>query len=159
MPSTDAEFLTRALDLASANVANGGGPFGAVIVTADGRAFDGVNRVTAANDPTAHAEVSAIRGACASLGTFDLSGAVLYTSCEPCPMCLAASLWARVTRVVYAANRFDAAGAGFDDAAFYEYFEAPGGRSLLPVEQLSIERNQAMAPFNAWNAADGRTHY
>ena len=159
MSTTDAEFLTRAIALASANVANGGGPFGAVIVTADGRVFDGVNRVTAANDPTAHAEVSAIRGACAALGTFDLSGAVLYTSCEPCPMCLAASLWARVTRVVYAANRYDAAGAGFDDAAFYEYFEGSAGRGILPVEQLSLDGNQAMAPFDAWNAEEDRIDY
>lgn len=159
MPTDDADFLARALALATANVADGGGPFGAVVVTADGRAFDGVNRVTAANDPTAHAEVSAVRTACAALGTFDLSGAVLYSSCEPCPMCLAASLWARVERVVFAADRHDAAGAGFDDAAFYEYFETPGGRSILPVEQLSIDGSQALAPFTAWSAAAHRTDY
>jgi guanine deaminase len=159
MPTTDADFLARALSLATANVADNGGPFGAVIVSADGQAFDGVNRVTAANDPTAHAEVSAIRNACAALGTFNLSGAVLYTSCEPCPMCLAAALWARVERVVFAANRHDAAGAGFDDAAFYEFFEVPARRSMLPVEQLGIDEGQAMAPFNAWNAADHRTDY
>lgn len=159
MPTTDAEFLARALSLATDNVADSGGPFGAVIVTADGQVYDGVNRVTAANDPTAHAEVSAIRNACAALGTFNLSGAVLYTSCEPCPMCLAASLWARVERVVFAADRHDAAGAGFDDAAFYEYFEVPGGSSMLPVEQLSITAGQAMAPFDAWNAAERRTDY
>lgn len=156
---TDADFLARALSLATANVADRGGPFGAVIVSADGQVFDGVNRVTAANDPTAHAEVSAIRNACAALGTFNLSGAVLYSSCEPCPMCLAASLWARVERVVFAADRHDAAGAGFDDAAFYEFFEAPDRRGMLPVEQLSSTDVQAMAPFEAWNAAEDRTDY
>lgn len=158
MIPSDAEFLSRAVTLATANVADSGGPFGAVIVTRDGQTFDGVNRVTAANDPTAHAEVSAIRNACAALGTFDLSGAVLYTSCEPCPMCLAASLWARVDRVVFAADRHDAAGAGFDDAAFYEYFETPAGRRTLPVEQLAVD-GSGMAPFDAWNAAERRTDY
>ena len=160
MTTSDAEYLSRAVTLATANVANDGGPFGAVIVTADGRAFDGVNRVTASNDPTAHAEVSAIRNACKELGTFDLSGAVLYTSCEPCPMCLAAALWARVGRVVFAADRYDAAGAGFDDAAFYEYFEAPAATSLMPVSQLTEgDGSEAMSPFNAWNAAERRTDY
>lgn len=159
MTTTDAEFLSRAIALATANVADSGGPFGAVVVTADGRAFDGVNRVTAASDPTAHAEVNAIRNACAALGTFDLSGAVLYTSCEPCPMCLAASLWARVSRVVFAADRHDAAGAGFDDAAFYEYFETPAERRTLPVERLTVDGTPAMAPFDAWNAAASRTDY
>ncbi|MFB9795675.1 nucleoside deaminase [Arthrobacter citreus] len=159
MPTTDADMLARALQLATANVANSGGPFGAVIVTADGQAFDGVNRVTASNDPTAHAEVSAIRNACAALGTFSLSGAVLYTSCEPCPMCLAAALWARVERVVFAADRNDAAGAGFDDAAFYEFFEVPSRRGMLPVEQLDVDGGHALAPFNAWNAAANRTDY
>ena len=93
---TAQEFLAKSIELATANVLNSGGPFGAVIVTADGKTFDGVNRVTATNDPTAHAEVTAIRRACSELGTFDLTGATLYTSCEPCPMCLASALWARV---------------------------------------------------------------
>ena len=159
MTTTDADFLSRTITLATANVADSGGPFGAVIVTADGQEFDGVNRVTATNDPTAHAEVSAIRNACAALGTFNLSGAVLYTSCEPCPMCLAAALWARVERVVFAADRNDAAGAGFDDAAFYEFFEVPSRRSMLPVEQLDLDGSHGLAPFNAWNAAANRTEY
>ena len=116
------QHLTQALALASANVRNAGGPFGAVVVSPDGHAFDGVNRVTANNDPTAHAEVMAIRNACTSLGTFDLTGFVLYTSCEPCPMCLSSALWARIEQVVYAVDRHDAARAGFDDAVFYEYF-------------------------------------
>ncbi|MBD7994737.1 nucleoside deaminase [Arthrobacter sp. Sa2CUA1] len=155
--TTDAAYLERAIELATSNVASNGGPFGAVIVAADGQAFDGVNRVTANNDPTAHAEVTAIRTACAALGTFDLSGAVLYTSCEPCPMCLASALWARVDRVVFAADRHDAARAGFDDAVFYEYFQTPVEERSMPVIQISGEsRND---PFDAWKTAANRTEY
>ena len=135
---TAEQFLARSIRLATANVLNSGGPFGAMIVTADGTTFDGVNRVTADNDPTAHAEVTAIRTACRELGTFDLSGAVLYTSCEPCPMCLASALWARVDRVVYAADRHDAASVGFDDAVFYEYFENQDRDALMPVSKLEL---------------------
>ncbi|MFC7375699.1 nucleoside deaminase [Brachybacterium sp. GCM10030267] len=160
-PSTltpyDEELLARAVDLASANVASGGGPFGAVVRTADGRLVDGTNRVTATLDPTAHAEVMAIRAACQELGTFELTGAVLYASCEPCPMCLASALWARVDRVVFAADRADAARAGFDDAAFYEFFESPGHRALLPTEQSRPA--QALEPFEAWQALEDRTEY
>lgn len=155
--TTDAAYLERAIELATSNVASNGGPFGAVIVAADGQAFDGVNRVTANNDPTAHAEVTAIRNACAALGTFDLTGAVLYTSCEPCPMCLASSLWARVDRVVFAADRHDAARAGFDDAVFYEYFETPLEERSMPVTQIPGQTRNA--PFDAWNAAANRTEY
>lgn len=154
---TDSEILARAVDLASANVADDGGPFGAVVATADGRLVDGANRVTATHDPTAHAEVTAIRAACAQLGTFELPGAVLYASCEPCPMCLATALWARIDRVVFAAGRGDAARAGFDDAAFYEYFERPGRHALLPTEQF--RHAEAVAPFEAWRAHEGRTAY
>ncbi|WP_146360059.1 nucleoside deaminase [Arthrobacter yangruifuii] len=157
--TSDSMYLARAIQLATENVADGGGPFGAVVVTAEGAAFEGVNRVTANNDPTAHAEVTAIRNACATLGTFDLTGAVLYTSCEPCPMCLASSLWARVGRVVYAADRHDAARAGFDDAAFYEYFETPLEQRSLQVTQLAVEDSPAMAPFDAWTAAAARIDY
>ncbi|WP_458779560.1 nucleoside deaminase [Arthrobacter sp. D3-16] len=159
---TAEEFLARSIRLATANVLNSGGPFGAMIVTADGQAFDGVNRVTADNDPTAHAEVTAIRTACRELGTFDLSGAVLYTSCEPCPMCLASALWARVERVVFAADRHDAASVGFDDAVFYEYFENQDRNSLMPVSKLELHGPQAPAPlepFNTWNTLDTRIDY
>jgi guanine deaminase len=159
---TAEEFLARSIRLATANVLNSGGPFGAMIVTADGRTFDGVNRVTADNDPTAHAEVTAIRTACRELGTFDLSGAVLYTSCEPCPMCLASALWARVERVVFAADRHDAASVGFDDAVFYEYFENQDRNSLMPVSKLELDNPQGPAPlepFNTWNTLDTRIDY
>lgn len=154
---TETDLLARAIDLATVNVAEGGGPFGAVVVTADGRRVDGVNRVTENHDPSAHAEVMAIREACAQLETFELPGAVLYASCEPCPMCLATSLWARIDRVVFAAGREDAARAGFDDAAFYEYFETTGHRDLLAVAQES--RADALAPFDAWRAHEGRADY
>lgn len=159
MTTSDAEYLARAISLATANVANSGGPFGAVVVTPDGRVFEGVNRVTANHDPTAHAEVTAIRAAGAGLGTHDLSGAVLYSSCEPCPMCLASSLWARLERVVFAADRHDAARAGFDDAVFYEYFETPVADRSLQVTQLEPHEVAATSPFDAWTAAESRINY
>lgn len=156
------QYLARSIRLATANVLNSGGPFGAMIVTADGQVFDGVNRVTADNDPTAHAEVTAIRTACRELGTFDLSGAVLYTSCEPCPMCLSSALWARVKSVFFAADRHDAASAGFDDAVFYEYFENQDRDALMPVGRLELGDPQApmpLEPFNTWNGLESRTDY
>jgi len=159
---TAEQFLARSIRLATANVLNSGGPFGAMIVTADGKTFDGVNRVTADNDPTAHAVVTAIRTACRELGTFDRSGATLCTSCEPCPMCLASALWARVSRVVYAADRHDAASVGFDDAVFYEYFENRDRDSLMPVSKLELGDPQAPAPlepFNTWNTLESRIDY
>lgn len=150
------EYLTEAVALAERNVAAGGGPFGALVVTADGAVHAGVNRVTRDNDPTAHAEVVAIRTAAAESGNFDLSGAVLYASCEPCPLCLAAALWARVDRVYFAADRHGAAAAGFDDAVFYEYF---GGTrpDLLPVTQAAVPTSGT--PFDAWRSNAERTDY
>ena len=159
---TDQTHLARSIELATANVLNSGGPFGAVIVTADGQAFDGVNRVTASNDPTAHAEVTAIRRACTELGTFELGGATLYTSCEPCPMCLASALWARVGRVVFAADRHDAASVGFDDAVFYEYFENDKPEAVLSVRKLALDGPGAppvLQPFNTWNSLQSRINY
>jgi tRNA(Arg) A34 adenosine deaminase TadA/uncharacterized protein (DUF952 family) len=153
----DALHLSRAIALATANADTDGGPFGALVVTEDGRTFEGTNRVTATNDPTAHAEVMAIRAACSGLGTFDLTGAVIYTSCEPCPMCLGSALWARVARVVYAADRFDAAAAGFDDAAFFDYFASPERGALMPLVQQATP--EATAPFDAWRANADRTEY
>lgn len=155
---TPAGYLAKAVDLATENVRDAGGPFGAIIVSADGREFPGVNRVTADLDPTAHAEVSAIRAACRALGTFDLTGATLYTSCEPCPMCLASALWARVSRVYFAADRDDAAAAGFDDAVFYEYFEDPA-RTLMPVDRVAPASGTAVAPFDEWRATETRIDY
>ncbi|WP_394216270.1 nucleoside deaminase [Brachybacterium vulturis] len=155
--SAESDLLQQAVDLATTNVDAGGGPFGAVIVTAGGRRFEGVNRVTANHDPTAHAEVAAIREACRQLGRHELHGAVLYASCEPCPMCLAAALWARIERVVFAAGRDDATRAGFDDAMIYEFFESPIHRGRLPTAQH--RHMEAIAPFEAWRAHEGRIEY
>ncbi|MGA7206438.1 MAG: nucleoside deaminase [Specibacter sp.] len=159
MNNNSPHHLAQAIDLATANVLNNGGPFGAVVVTADGQAYEGINRVTANNDPTAHAEVTAIRNACSQQGTFDLSGAVLYTSCEPCPMCLASALWARVDRVYFAADRHDAARAGFDDAVFYDYFDTPVDQRSMPVRQLAPGEADPLDPFNTWTALDTRIDY
>ncbi len=153
------EYLNKAIDLATKNVLNGGGPFGAIVVTADGREFEGLNRVTANNDPTAHAEVIAIRTACAESGTFDLSGASLYSSCEPCPMCLSSSLWARIKHVYFAADRFDAAHAGFDDAAFYDFFATEVSERSMPVEQLTADGASRLTPFQTWTALDTKIEY
>lgn len=157
---TPAEYLAHAVAIATENVRNAGGPFGAIVVTADGRVFEGVNRVTANLDPTAHAEVTAIRAACQGTGTFDLSGATLYTSCEPCPMCLASSLWARIDRVYFAATRDDAADAGFDDAVFYRYFEGDeSDRALMPVSDIELPAEQRVAPFTEWRHTATRIEY
>jgi len=159
-PPGHAEYLADAVRIAVENVRNEGGPFGAVVVTADGQVFEGVNRVTADLDPSAHAEVTAIRNACRGLGTFDLSGATLYTSCEPCPMCLATSLWARIDRVYFAADRHDAADAGFDDAAFYRYFEGDDAdRAVMPVTDIALPADQRVAPFTEWASTPTRIEY
>lgn len=149
--------LRHAVELATGNVTAGGGPFGAVVVLPDGRRFEAVNRVTATHDPTAHAEVVAIRAACREIGSHELRGAVLHTSCEPCPMCLASALWARIERVEFAAGRDDAARAGFDDAAIYEFFESPLHRARLPTVQRRDE--ESLAPFDAWRAYEDRIEY
>src|SRR5690606_23697238 len=140
-------MLGRAIELAVANVAAGGGPVGAGVVTRDGRAFEGVNRVTRDNDPTAHAEVVAIREACRELGTFDLTGAPLAASCEPAPMGQARSRWPRVAPVHCAAGRHPAAADGFGEAALYD-FTAGKDRSLMRV--VHTRHGDALAPFAAW---------
>lgn len=158
----DEQYLREAISLAVANVSNDGGPFGAVILTPDGSVFPGVNRVTATNDPTAHAEVVAIRTACTSIESFSLAGSVLYSSCEPCPMCLASALWAHVDRVVYAADRNDAARAGFDDAVFYDYFSTPLEERSMPTRQLRLPSSPGpgpTAPFDAWAARTDHINY
>ena len=155
--SVEQEWLSEAVRIATRNVENGGGPFGALIVK-DGQVVStGVNRVTANLDPTAHAEVVAIRAACQALGTFKLDGCVLVSSCEPCPMCLSSALWARVDKVVYAADRDDAAKAGFDDRAFYELFDRPRETWTVPVRRLSAK--DGFAPFAAWLDKSDRTGY
>ncbi len=156
--SDDERFLREAIRLSRDRMrAGGAGPFGAVVVR-DGRIVArGWNRVTSANDPTAHAEVVAIRRACTRLRSFSLAGCTLYASCEPCPMCLGAAYWARVDRLVFAAGRLDAAAAGFDDARIYDELPlAPGDRSL-PTTQLL--REEAIATFDAWLADADRVPY
>ncbi|GAA3586714.1 nucleoside deaminase [Amycolatopsis ultiminotia] len=150
-------WLLESIRIATRNVADGGGPFGALIVQDGEIIATGVNRVTPTLDPTAHAEVVAIRAACQALGTFTLAGCVLVSSCEPCPMCLASSLWARVDRVLYAADRHDAAKAGFDDRAFYELFETPRDTWAVPVSHTSLK--DPFAPFDAWLSRTDRIEY
>jgi len=152
------DFLRRAIALATQNVTSGkGGPFGAVIVR-DGRIVgEGFNTVTATHDPTAHAEVNAIRAATKALGTFSLAGCELYTSCEPCPMCLAATYWARIDRIYYGASAADAARAGFDDAFLYEEMRKDHAARTLPATQLLGE--EAWSSFAAWIASPQKIEY
>jgi guanine deaminase len=139
-------------------LAGSGGPFGAVIVGPGGRVVaEGCNRVTSANDPTAHAEITAIRAACAALGTFKLEGCTLYTSCEPCPMCLAAAYWARVDAIVYGASREDAAAAGFDDAFLYDELALAPEARRMPMRRVAADA--AAALLDEWNVLEGRTPY
>lgn len=158
-PTTAVEtrWLDLAVELAVRNVAEGGGPFGAVVVRGGELVATGQNRVTRDLDPTAHAEVQAIRAACRKLGSFSLAGCELYTSCEPCPLCASASLWARLDRVVFAADRHDAAAGGFDDRAFYELMTQEPGTWPTPVEGLRTAT--AFAPFEAWSSNTSRTDY
>ncbi len=157
MTIDDNIWLERAVALATANVADDGGPFGAVVVRGEELISCGQNRVTRDHDPTAHAEVVAIRAACRALGDFTLAGCTLYTSCEPCPLCLSAVLWSRLDRVVFAADRHDAARGGFDDRAFYDLMQQP--RSAWPVRINEQRTASATAPFDAWLAHERRTAY
>lgn len=154
----DAVFLRRAIALSRERMTAGaGGPFGAVVAL-DGRVIgEGWNEVTSTNDPTAHAEVQAIRAACRALGRFSLAGAVLYTSCESCPMCLSAAYWARVDRIVYANGREDAAAIGFDDAHIYREVALPIERRAVPMQRLLAA--EAKAVFDAWMAKPDRIAY
>lgn len=157
MGEQDPPMLRRAIRLACDNVAAGGGPFGAVVAK-DGIVLgEGVNRVVPDADPTSHAEVVAIRAAARALGSHDLSGAVLYTSCEPCPMCLGAAWWARVDRIVFAADRADAAAADFDDAAIYAEVAAPIESRSLPIARALAEEGRA--PFRLWTEKADRVPY
>jgi guanine deaminase len=144
-------FMARAIQLSLDNVLSGqGGPFGAVIVKEGHIVAEGVNRVTATNDPTAHAEVVAIREACAKLGFFELKDCELYTSCEPCPMCLGAIYWARLSRVYFGNIAADASKVGFDDSAIYHEFARPHSQRSIPMVQMM--RQQALTAFRAWEA-------
>jgi len=151
-------FLTQAIALATDNVTSGrGGPFGAVVVK-DGEVLaTGTNLVTSTDDPTAHAEVVAIRNACEVLGTFQLDDCEVYCSCEPCPMCLGAIYWARPARVVFASSAHDAADAGFDDSFIYDEIRRPRDLRRMPLEQMRVP--EAGTEFSAWEEYDSRVEY
>jgi tRNA(Arg) A34 adenosine deaminase TadA len=158
MAGSAEEFMRQAIALAVGNVTSGrGGPFGAVIVK-DGKVIaTGANQVTATNDPTAHAEVTAIRNACVALAGFSLEGCDIYTSCEPCPMCLAAIYWARCRTIYYGCTAGDAAKAGFDDAYLYEEMKKSLGERTLPVVNLC--REDAGEAFAAWSLSPMKVEY
>ena len=150
-------FMRKAIELSIENVKNGGGPFGAVIVRGDEIIATGVNRVTANNDPTAHAEVSAIRAACEKLGTFNLEGCEIYTSCEPCPMCLGAIYWAHLDKMYYGNTKHDAADIGFDDSFIYEEIAlTPEHRRLASCRLLGEE---ALKAFRLWTDKADKIEY
>ncbi len=151
-------FLLRAIEIACDNVRNqSGGPFGAVVVKSGVVVGEGANHVTAAKDPTAHAEIVAIRAACLRLDSFQLNGCEIYSSCEPCPMCLAAIYWSRLDKIFYASSRHDAAQAGFDDDFLYREIALPQAARSLPIEQLACE--QANQIFEDWRNDQRKIRY
>ena len=154
----DDQFMRRAIDLAIDNVrTERGGPFGAVIVRDGTIVAESANEVVSTNDPTAHAEVTAIRQACRRLGTFRLDGCEIYCSCEPCPMCLGAIHWARISRIHYAATAADASAAGFDDSFIYRELERPHAQRAIAMHQMM--RDESLRAFEAWATSEGRQEY
>ncbi|MEM6343277.1 MAG: nucleoside deaminase [Bacteroidota bacterium] len=158
MDQKQVNFMREAIRLACENVRSGlGGPFAALVVK-DGKIIaTGVNRVTRDLDPTAHAEVNAIRNACKVLGSFQLEGCEIYTTCEPCPMCLGAIYWARPQKVYYANTQTDAAGIGFDDSFIYKEIEIEARNRAIPMEPLL--REEGLEIFKLWEEAEGKTKY
>lgn len=151
-------WMGKAIELARENVRAGrGGPFAALVVRDGGIVASGTNLVTSTNDPTAHAEIVAIREACRALGSFQLAGCEIYTTCEPCPMCMGAIYWARPARLYYAGTRGDAAQVGFDDAYIYEQLETPVEARAIPMMQLM--REQALAAFAEWERKADKVRY
>ena len=151
-------FMARAIQLSMQNVVSGkGGPFGAVIVKAGAIVAEGVNRVTVTNDPTAHAEVVAIREACEKLGDFELRDCEIYTSCEPCPMCLGAIYWARLERVYFGNDAADAAGIGFDDSLIYREIALSPAERAIPM--IAMMRDEAQAAFRVWLEHPNKIRY
>lgn len=154
---THEELMRKACELSAENVAQGGGPFGAVIARNGEIIATGVNRVTANCDPTAHAEVSAIRAAATQLDTFDLKGCTIYTSCEPCPMCLSAIYWAHLDAIYYGNDKQDAAHIGFDDQFIYDELALPPHRRHIPLHPLL--REEAQKAFKLWEEKEDRVEY
>jgi len=151
------QYMREAIDLSVKNIDNDGGPFGAVIVK-DGKVIaKGVNRVTSNIDPTAHAEINAIREASKVLGTFDLSGCEIFSSCEPCPMCLGAIYWARLDKLYFANTKQDAKDIEFDDSFIYEELDLPIEKRKIPTTQML--REEALAAFNKWKNKEGKIEY
>lgn len=158
LTTNEMKFLERAIELAGTGVREGkGGPFGCVIVHNNEIVGEGSNEVTSSNDPTAHAEVVAIRKACAKLGTYQLNDCVIYTSCEPCPMCLGAIYWARPQKVVYANTRAEAAAIEFDDDFIYNEIGNDPAKRHIPFEHVPHEK--AKAVFEWWKNWEGKTRY
>lgn len=153
----DKKFMLEAICLSVKNIARGGGPFAAVVVK-DGQVVSAEgNSVTLDNDPTAHAEVNAIRSACKRLNTFDLTGCEIYASCEPCPMCLSAIYWAHIDKIYYAATREDAASVGFDDSLIYRQIPMRQADRIIPGEQH--DRSEALEAFSVWRTKEDKTDY
>lgn len=150
-------FIEHAISLSTENVKNNGGPFGAIIVKEGKIVGEGVNRVTSSNDPTAHAEIIAIRNACANLNTFDLSGCKIYSSCEPCPMCLSAIYWSKLDCIYFANDKTDAANAGFRDDFIYEEITKP--LALRNVPTLKIDTKTAITAFEIWIQKKDKVNY
>jgi tRNA(Arg) A34 adenosine deaminase TadA len=154
----DNPFMARAIQLSIDSVNTGrGGPFGAVVVKDGGIIAESANQVTSSNDPTAHAEVLAIRAACQRLKAFDLEGCELYTSCEPCPMCMGAIYWARLSRVYFANSAADASAIGFDDSLIYRELTLPHAQRRVPM--IQIMREEALAGFQAWEKKPNKIEY
>ena len=151
------KFLRRAIELAETSIKNGGGPFGAVIVKNGEIIAETSNSVTKDLDPTAHAEVNCIRQACKKLGTFVLEGCEIYSSCEPCPMCLSAIYWAHIDRIFYAATKEDAAFGGFDDSFIYKEIDKPQKDRKIP--SINILQEEGRKVFSIWNAYENKTEY
>lgn len=150
--------MARAADMAVENVRSGrGGPFAALVVKEGAIIAEGLNQVTSTNDPTAHAEIVAIREACRKLGRFQLTGCEIYATSEPCPMCLGAIYWARPARVFFAGTRADAADAGFDDSLIYEELQAPPRERRIPM--IPLKREAALRAFREWTAKADRVPY
>lgn len=158
MTDRELRFMQAAVDLAREGMNKGmGGPFGCIIVKGDTIVGKGCNSVTSSNDPTAHAEVMAIRDACKNLQSFQLTGCEVYTSCEPCPMCMGAIYWARPGKVYFGATRHDAAAAGFDDSLIYKELTAPLHNRL--IELVNLDRENAVVVFEEWNEKPDKTAY
>ena len=154
---SDLKFMNRAIDLSVKNIEDKGGPFGCVITKDNKIIAEGVNQVTINNDPTAHAEIVAIRKACKEQSTFNLSGYELYTSCEPCPMCLSAIYWAHIDKIYYGNSREDASKINFDDKFIYDEFKVNISHRKIPIKQIC--ENDALKAFKLWEKEEKKTTY